>query len=658
MNKRISKLINIGILSTLAVLSACTNTAPEPELEKFGKYYQVKAGEDSSTLFGYPWIASIYEGSLSKIVKPSLKDDFYASVNYEKINAMKEYDYGNNGTFEECAVKVDELAESIFTIDDVEDKASVLTAQNLVSLAMNEKEQDRIDFVTSNVQTILSLESIDQLFTYLASKESMYSSINYAEMSYYYGYNITSYSSELYYRFDDKDFKERIINFMEKNLASLELSDYEFMYEKALETEAYIVNKTGYTYDGVFSRLGGFNDYYFQYYLKNYPFKNLFKDLGYNGTDTVWIDYEFFDNLGSLLKNMPFEEVKNHLVIMYLAKMTGWFEPKAHEENSAEHIMNYYDQLFPLLFENAYIEVSYNEEKMTFMNDLIHKVLVSYRDLLSKEPWLDTKTIEGALKKIDKMRFSTCLPKTFSIDDLDISMCKSYLEAYQIINKWTVNKYINFINRTENYPFWDMTCYTTNAFYDPSSNKFTILDGICHEPILDLSASTENILGHIGSVIAHEISHAFDNDGSLYDEYGLRKLWWSNESRARFINKCNNIVEAYKKIKVLSDETFDYDGERLLGETIADLGAVRCMLNIASDIEGFNYDEFFRAYADLWAEKLDGYSYESLTRGDAHPLAFLRTNFVLSQFEKFHETYDIKPGDGMYTHPTSSLAIW
>ena len=43
---------------------------------------------------------------------------------------------------------------------------------------------------------------------------------------------------------------------------------------------------------------------------------------------------------------------------------------------------------------------------------------------------------------------------------------------------------------------------------------------------------------------------------------------------------------------------------------------------------------------------------------DNHPLAYLRTNAVVVQFEEFHKTYGTKEGDGMYLAPEYRLEIW
>ena len=41
------------------------------------------------------------------------------------------------------------------------------------------------------------------------------------------------------------------------------------------------------------------------------------------------------------------------------------------------------------------------------------------------------------------------------------------------------------------------------------------------------------------------------------------------------------------------------DGELTIGETVADLGGIACMMDIAKTIDGFDYKAFFNAYAQV-----------------------------------------------------------
>jgi len=45
-------------------------------------------------------------------------------------------------------------------------------------------------------------------------------------------------------------------------------------------------------------------------------------------------------------------------------------------------------------------------------------------------------------------------------------------------------------------------------------------------------------------------------------------------------------------------------------------------------------------------------------RGDIHPLPFYRANITLQQYDEFMETYDIKPGNGMYLSPENRVNVW
>lgn len=93
-------------------------------------------------------------------------------------------------------------------------------------------------------------------------------------------------------------------------------------------------------------------------------------------------------------------------------------------------------------------------------------------------------------------------------------------------------------------------------------------------------------------------------------------------------------------------------------EAIADLTGVKCMLRIAAQESGFDYDLFFRTLASNWrcltSIETEAYCVEQ----DSHPLPYLRTNAVVVQFEEFHRTYGTREGDGMYLAPEYRLEVW
>ena len=99
------------------------------------------------------------------------------------------------------------------------------------------------------------------------------------------------------------------------------------------------------------------------------------------------------------------------------------------------------------------------------------------------------------------------------------------------------------------------------------------------------------------------------------------------------------------------------DGENMIGEACADMGALKCMLRIAAGKPDFDYDKFFRAYADRCAAK-ETLLWIMARLEDEHPLMYLRVNTNLQQYDEFLDFYGITEGDNMYLAPEDRVAIW
>jgi putative endopeptidase len=84
---------------------------------------------------------------------------------------------------------------------------------------------------------------------------------------------------------------------------------------------------------------------------------------------------------------------------------------------------------------------------------------------------------------------------------------------------------------------------------------------------------------------------------------------------------------------------------------------MKVVLRIAGQKEGFDYDAFFRAYADNYMSVMTP-EFALQMMGDFHPMNYLRINVVLQHFDEFLNLYDIHEGDGMYLAPEDRVAIW
>ena len=54
----------------------------------------------------------------------------------------------------------------------------------------------------------------------------------------------------------------------------------------------------------------------------------------------------------------------------------------------------------------------------------------------------------------------------------------------------------------------------------------------------------------MGTVIGHEITHAFDTNGARYDENGNYSDWWTQEDMTQFMAKAEKVKDYFSLNKV------------------------------------------------------------------------------------------------------------
>ena len=203
---------------------------------------------------------------------------------------------------------------------------------------------------------------------------------------------------------------------------------------------------------------------------------------------------------------------------------------------------------------------------------------------------------------------------------------------------------------------WDMSANTVNAYYAPGDNSINFPAAILQAPFYDKNASRSANLGGIGVVIGHEISHAFDTSGSQFDAAGNMVNWWTDEDRAAFTERTAKVAERYGAIEVLPGESVH--GDLTIGETVADLCGMACMLDLMKTTKDADYEAFFTSFTRVWRELITKEERSRRLKIDPHAPAYLRADITVQQFEEFYETFDVKEGDRMYTAPEDRLRVW
>ena len=320
------------------------------------------------------------------------------------------------------------------------------------------------------------------------------------------------------------------------------------------------------------------------------------------------------------------------------------------EETAYDLIKQIYPNEISKNYNNKYL----SDDTKNYISNLTNEIIKEYEDMINTS-WMDNETKSKAVTKLNniKINIGTSYIKDLSSYydfDSNISLVKN------IIN-------LNKVVRAASYEMLDTTTttnalpdYTFNAYYDVTSNSINILTGST-KVIKDINNKYEN-LGSIGFIIAHEISHAFDNNGSKFDENGLLSNWYTTSSQEKYQKIQNKVKDYYNNYEIIHNVS--NNGTRTIGENIADLGAMECITNILikNNANKKDYQTTYESFAKVWANNYSKSTKVLQSLIDTHSPNEIRVNGVLSSNKKFYETYKINSKDLMYIEPEKRVNIW
>ena len=311
---------------------------------------------------------------------------------------------------------------------------------------------------------------------------------------------------------------------------------------------------------------------------------------------------------------------------------------------------NLTQDLLPWDFGMIYVEEHFSAEDKEAVEKMIDQILKEYETIINRQDWMSDGT-----KKQVKIGYPDQWPAARDMMQVTPiseggSLLSNLLVSMQVAIDDSLNKLGTKVDRSE----WDVTPQTINAMYDPLNNEIIFPAAILQAPFYDSDNSYGANLGGIGFVIAHEVSHAFDSSGALYDEYGNYNVWWTDDELAEYKTMSQSIVDYYSNYEMMGVKV---NGDLTLMENIADLGAMTCITSIIGD-DAKALDEAFGQMTYNWASEDTASFMMYLLNTDTHSPNKVRVNAVLSSCDAFYEIYDIKETDGMYVAPEDRVGIW
>ena len=315
-----------------------------------------------------------------------------------------------------------------------------------------------------------------------------------------------------------------------------------------------------------------------------------------------------------------------------------------------------------------YVAKYFPESEKARVESMVFNIQKAFSKHIEALDWMSEETKAKAQEKLAAFTVKIGYPNKWKdYSTLTVDPAKSYWENVVEANRWYTADAMAEVGKPVDREKWLMPPQMVNAYYMPTTNEICFPAAILQPPFYNPNADDAVNYGAIGVVIAHEMTHGFDDQGSQFDKVGNMNDWWTAEDRAAFEAKTNILVEQFNAIEILPG--LYADGKYSLGENIADQGGLRLaftgLVDYAwangrpEDIDGFTGEQrFYIGYATLWAQNITDQEKERLTKVDVHSLGRNRVNATLRNIQSFYDAFGITEADAMYMPVEERVIIW
>ncbi|TNK82551.1 M13 family metallopeptidase, partial [Mycoplasmopsis pullorum] len=367
------------------------------------------------------------------------------------------------------------------------------------------------------------------------------------------------------------------------------------------------------------------------------------------------------DNFGKIFTEENFEMYRDFLVVKnlfffgkfldndtrilsgeYGRFVSGTKEAESEEKNAHNTALSFFNMPVGQYYGIEYFGPKAKKD----VENMICNMVQVYKERLEKNTFLTPKTIEKAILKLNTLNIMVGYPEEIE-PYYDEYKVQTYADGGNVISniinfgklstRWNLSRY----NQKVNKKLWGMTPAMINAYYSPTTNSIVFPAGILQKPFYSLDQDSSQNFGGIGTVIAHEISHGFDNNGALFDEKGNMQNWWTEEDFAKFKEKTQDVINLFEGVETAYGPC---NGKLTVSENIADMGGFACALEAAKRESDYNIRHFFENYATIWRIKYTDKLSKLLLQTDVHAPAKLRANVQLKNNPDFQKEYNLQEG--------------
>ena len=378
---------------------------------------------------------------------------------------------------------------------------------------------------------------------------------------------------------------------------------------------------------------------------------------------------KFLDHFNELFNEANFAELKGWLIAMFINKAAGFLSEEFRQgafpfrqatygqkelPSQAKEAYHTANRLFSDVIGVYYGQTYFGADAKADVEDMIHRMIDVYEQRINANEWLSPATKQKAITKLRalvlKIGYPDKIEHVYDLFQVEDDLYSTQANMREVDWKYNFAKLYKPVDRSE----WYMPGNLINACYDPQRNDITFPAAILQAPFYDLKASRATNYGGIGVVIAHEISHAFDNNGAKYDEFGNMKNWWTKKDFAEFEKRTQAEIDLFDGIKY---GPVTLNGKQIVSENIADQGGLTAGIEANKNEHG-DMQELFKNYARIWASKESPEIIKTIAAFDVHAPGPERVNVQVQCQPEFYKAFNVQEGDGMWLDPDKRVVIW
>jgi len=256
------------------------------------------------------------------------------------------------------------------------------------------------------------------------------------------------------------------------------------------------------------------------------------------------------------------------------------------EDTKNSECLNFVTNFMPLAISKYYVEIIFPDNIKSETMNMVENIRNSMINRIQKLEWLDESTRKFAIEKVLAIKYILGYPDI--IMDVEKIYNEYKLLEYVSENPLSIALSIIIFGLKEEYnslfvkdindiikSYEFIPPYEVNAYYSAKDNTMNFPASILQSPYFDVNQPDYLNYGGVGSVMGHELTHAFDDNGKNYDAIGQKVNWWTDNDNDEFTEFSQCFIDQYNEYTFeFEGKKYNVNGKHTLGENLADSGGL------------------------------------------------------------------------------------